>query len=111
MIEIVVLRYLSRKLPHPIYMEFPEKPEDQFFVLRKADSGREDRVESAMFVVQSYGKTLLEAAQLNELAKAAMDDLIELDVVSASNRAGDYPFPDTKNKRYRYQTIHNITHY
>lgn len=111
MIEVVILKDLSIKLPYPVYMEFPEKPDDQFYVLRKADSGRENYIDTAMFVVQSYGKTLLEAAQMNEFAKTAMDNLIDLDLVAASERAGDYPMPDTKDKRYRYQTIHNITHY
>lgn len=111
MIELIVLRHLEQKLPEPVYMEFPSNPPDRFFVLKKADSGREDLIDSAMFTLQSYGESLLEAAKLNELAKAAMDSLMELDEIADSRRGGDYPFPDTKNKRYRYQTVHNITHY
>lgn len=111
MIELIVLDYLKSCLPEPIYMELPTEPPERFFILRKVDSGRVDLVDSAMFTVWSYAESLLEAAKLNELAKNAMDDLIELDDISASDRNGDYPFPDTVTKRHRYQTVHNITHF
>ena len=64
-----------------------------------------------MIVADSYGRSLLEAAQLNEQVKAALDDLITLATVSSSTRAGDYPAFDTKNKKHRYQAVQNITHY
>lgn len=111
MIEIAVREFLEQKLQTPVFMEFPPDPPDRFVVLRKADSSRENLVDTSMFVVDSYAESLLEAAKLNELAKAAMDALIELDDVSSSRRGGDYPFTDTKNKRYRYQAVQNITHY
>lgn len=111
MIEIIVLDHMEQKLTVPIYMEFPSEPPLRFIVLRKADSGREDLLDSAMFVAESYAESLLETAKLNELVKSALDSLVELDVICSSKRAGDYPFPDTKNKRHRYQAVQNITHY
>lgn len=111
MIELTVLRFLQQRLPYPVRMEIPAEPPVRYYILRKADSGRENYIDSSMFTVMSHAESLLEAAKMNELAKSAMDDLTELDEVSASRRAGDYPFTDTENKRYRYQTVHNITHY
>lgn len=111
MIEITVRDFLAGKLPVPVYMEFPPNPGTRFVVLRKGDSGREDWLKSAMFVEDSYAESLLEAAKLNELVKAVMDDLTDLEEVSASKPAGDYPLTDTGNKRYRYQAVYNITHY
>lgn len=111
MIEITVKGFLEQKLQVPVFMEFPPNPPDRFVVLRKADSSRENLVDTSMLVADSYAESLLEAAKLNELVKAALDDLIELDTVSSSRRGGDYPFTDTKNKRYRYQAVQNITHY
>lgn len=111
MIELDVLRFLEQRLPSPVYMEVPAKPPARYYILRKADSSRENLIDSAMFTVMSYAESLLEAAKLNELAKTAMDDLVELDSVSSSRRGGDYPFPDTNNKQPRYLTVHNITHY
>lgn len=111
MIELTVLNHLEQKLQVPVYLEFPSELSERFVVLRKADSGREDLLDSAMFVAESYAESLLETAKLNELVKSALDSLVELDVICSSKRAGDYPFPDTKNKRYRYQAVQNITHY
>lgn len=111
MIEITVRDYLAGKLNVPVRMEFPSDPPERFVVLRKADSGRENRLDSAMFVADSYAETLLEAARLNVQVKAAMDTLTDLDAVASSELGGDYPFTDTKNKRYRYQAVYNITHY
>ncbi len=111
MIEITVRAFLADKLLVPVYMEFPSKPGPRFVILRKTDSGRENRLESAIFVADSYAETLLEAARLNELVKTAMDDLTDLDGVAASEPAGDYPAPDTQNKKYRYQAVYYITYY
>lgn len=111
MIEITVKNFLEEKLPVPVYMEFPTNPSNRFLVLRKGDSSREDWLKSAMFVADSYAESLLEAARLNEMVKAAMDDLTDLEEISASRPAGDYPVSDTENKKYRYQAVYNITHY
>lgn len=111
MIEVIVLNFLRQRLPYPVSMEVPVNPPDKFFVLQKVDSARQDYIDTSMFIVWSYAESNFEAAKMNEIAKNAMDDLADLDAVSASKRAGDYPFPDAKLKRYRYQTVHNITHY
>lgn len=111
MIELTVKEFMEGRLSVPLYMEFPEDAPESFVVLRKGDSGREDFLDSAMLVVDSYAPSLLGAAQLNEQVKAVLDDLISLDTVSSSRRGGDYPLTDTKNKRYRYQAVQTITHY
>lgn len=111
MIEITVRGFLAEKLPVPVFMEFPANPATRFVILRKGGSSREDWLKSAMFVADSYGESLLDAAKLNELVKAAMDDLTDLPKISASKPAGDYQAFDEKNKRYRYQAVYNITYY
>lgn len=111
MIELIVLKFMTEKLPVPIYMEFPKDSPNRFIVLRKGNSERENLVDTSTFVADSYAESLLEAAKLNEQVKAALDSLTELDAVSSSKRGGDYPFYDTQNKRYRYQAVQNITHY
>lgn len=111
MIEITVKNHMEKKLVVPICFEIPSDPPSRFVVLRKADSGREDLLDSAMLVAESYAESLLEAGRLNEQVKTALDSLIELDSVSSSKRGGDYPFPNTKIKRYRYQAVQNITYY
>lgn len=111
MIELIVKEFAEQKLTVPVFMEFPHDPPERFVVLKKGDSGRENLINSAMLVADSYAESLWEAAKLNEQVKTVLDNLIQLDTVSSSRRGGDYPAFDTKNKRHRYQAVQNITHY
>ena len=111
MIEAVVLRYLQGKLSVPVYMSQPEKPPPRFVFLEKTGSGRTNHVNRATFAVQSYGENLLDAINLNEAVKAAMDSITELSEVTASRLNSDYPFHDDERKRYRYQAVYDLTHY
>lgn len=111
MIETVVLRYLEGKLSVPVYMAQPEKPPPRFVFLEKTGSGRSNHVNRATFAVQSYGENLLDAMNLNEAVKAAMDDITELPEVTASRLNSDYPFHDNDRRRHRYQAVYDLTHY
>ena len=111
MIELTVKAFLSDALPVPVLMEFPENPPEAFVVLHKGDSSRENLLDTAMFVADSYGGSLYDCAALNEQVKAAFERLTELDCVSCVSPAGDYPAFDTKNKRHRYQAVYNLSHY
>lgn len=111
MIELTVLEFMKSVVDVPVFMEFPEDPPESFVVLKKGDSGRENLLETAMFVADSYGGSLYDCAVLNEQVKAGFDGLLELDCVSGVSPAGDYPAFDTQNKRHRYQAVCNITHY
>lgn len=111
MIEIIIRDYLASALAVPVYMEFPEDAPERFVVLKKGDTTRENRLDTAVFIPESYGSSMLEAAKLNRQVKEAMDELTELDEVSASDLAADYPAFDEKNKRYRYQAVYNVTYY
>ena len=111
MIEITVMEFLSNSLGVPVHMEYPEKPTDRFLVLRRTDNKPENHIYTATFVAESYAETMLEAAKLNGLAINALDRLTELDGVTASRHVTDYEFKDTKNKRYRYQAVYNLTYY
>ena len=64
-----------------------------------------------MMAVQSYAGSLLEAAQLNDQVKQAMDSLPELAGIGAARLNSDYNFTDTASKRYRYQAVYDVTHY
>ena len=108
MIEIIVKEHLERQLQVPVYLEYPTNPPERFVVLKKADSGRDNFIDSAVFVADSYAESMYEAAQLNSGAVAALDSLADLDAVGKSERGGDYAFPDIKNKRYRYQAVQTV---
>lgn len=111
MIEITIKEFLEKELAVPVYFEFPEKPDVRFVVLRKTSGPRENRIDFAQVMADSYAESLLEAAVLNEKVKTAFDALEQLPDICSSNRVTDYPFIDTQNKRYRYQAVQSITHY
>lgn len=111
MIERTILDYLASALSVPVRMQMPSAPPDRFVLLEKTGSSRENYISQATVAVQSYGPSLLEAAQLNEGVKAAMDGLTALDEIGAVRLNSDYNFTDTVTKRYRYQAVYEITHY
>ena len=112
LIEITVKDHVAERLDCPVYMEYPEGDAPEYFViLDRTDSRRENHIDSAMFVVQSYAPSKLAAAMLNAKVKEAMDSLVELNRIAACDLNGDYPFPDTKHKRHRYQAVYDIIHY
>jgi len=111
MIEITVKEFLESILPVAVLMEFPEKPDARFVVLRKSSGPRENYIDSAQIVADSYAESLYEAATLNEMVKTALDALVQLPEICSSERVADYPAFDTQNRRYRYQAVQSLTHY
>lgn len=108
MIEKVILDYLKSALPVPVYMEVPEKPPASFVLAEKTSSGRENYINSAMIVLQSYAASLYEAATLNESVKTAMDRLAATKDISAAKLNRDCNNTDTATKQYRYQAVYDI---
>lgn len=118
MIEKIIYDYLSARLPseeNPVgaYMEIPAGgTEPPFVVIQKTGSGMVDGVVfQATIAIQSYGKTLYEAAQLSELVKALMANAVTLSEVARCRLNSDYNFTDTTKREYRYQAAFDIIHY
>ena len=112
MIEQTVRDFLALQLPVPVDLEVPdERLGPRYVVVEKTGFGEQDHFCTATFAVQSYGPSLYEAAQLNDMVKAAMDRLIELDNVTKSQLEGDYNYTDREKKQYRYQAVYTVTHY
>ena len=111
MIEKIVYDHMAAALDVPVYMEIPANPPAAFVVIEKTRSAEKDHFCQATFAMQSYGPSLLAAAQLNELTKAAAKGLTALGIVTRAEIGTDYNFTDTATKRYRYQAVVNIWHY
>lgn len=111
LIDIVVKNHVAGLVDCPVYMEYPQEPPERFAIVDKTDGSREDGLNIALFIAQSYGRSKLEAMMLNEQVKAAMDSLIELDRVAECDMSNDYPFPDTLHKKHRYQAVYEIVYY
>lgn len=110
MIELTLLAYLKGNLSCPVYMEIPSAPPKEFVILEKTGSSVENHINRATFAIQSYSDSLYNAALLNEEVKALMDLLPDLEDVSKSDLNSDYNFPDTTNKRYRYQAVYDLVY-
>lgn len=110
-IETIVMDYMESHMTVPVYMEMPVNDSKEFIVLEKTGSGEDDGIKTAVFAVQSYAESLLDAVYLNEKVKTAMSNMIELDEICKVELNSDYNFTDTATKRYRYQAVFDITHY
>lgn len=111
MIEKIVLNYLKSKLAVPVEMEEPATKPESYVVIQKTGSSRVNYIFSATIAVQSYGKSLYKAAELNEAVKDAMLNIIEVNEVASCRLNSDYNFTDSQTKRYRYQAVFELTHY
>lgn len=93
-------------------MEKPRAPISRRYVLIKREGRRvEDQIPESVFAFQSYGESLLDAAELNEEVEAAVKSLITLNEVSKASLNSSYNFTDPSTKEYRYQCVFDITHY
>lgn len=110
MIETTVLNYLKQTLDVPVKMETPANPTARYVLLEKTGSSRTNRLNTATIAAQSYAESLVEAAKLNEEVKAAIDNMVELNAISACRLNSDYNFTDTTTKKYRYQCVYVITY-
>lgn len=112
MIETVLLDYLNNaNLSAKVYMEQPKDKPEAFFILEKSGGGQTDHISESDFIVQSYGRTLYEAACMNEEIKVVMLRANTLNEVSAVELNSDYNYTNAESKLYRYQAIFVVTHY
>ena len=112
MIETVLLDYLNNaNLSAKVYMEQPKVKPEAFFILEKSGGGQTNHISESDFIVQSYGRTLYEAACMNEEIKAVMLRANTLNEVSAVELNSDYNYTNAESKSYRYQAIFVVTHY
>ena len=111
MIEDILQKYLSGKLDVPVCMEAPEESKESFVIIEKTGGGGSDRINTAVFAIQSYAGSLYEAAALNGKVKEAMESFADGNEVSRASLNTDYNFTDTESKRYRYQAVYDIVYY
>lgn len=108
MIEVVVRNFLE-SAGFRAYMETPVKPEEEYFLVEKTGSMRQNIIKKDTIAVQCISKnSLFRAAQMCEQLIEAMDDLSSLDEVFSCKLVSDYNYTNTATKEYRYQAIFTI---
>lgn len=111
MVEKIVKDYLQSSLGIPVRLEEEDDLGNEYVLIEKTGSGKENHVESATLAVQSFSTSLYGAATLNERVKAAMEKIIELDDISKCELNSDYNYTDTNRKKYRYQAVFDIVYF
>lgn len=106
-IEKLIISHMNGEMDVPVVME-RDGETAPFVLIERTGGSRKNRIEAAIFAVQSYGRTMLEACELNDAAKAAVYAMRELDAVCGVDLSSDYNFTDTSTKEYRYQALFNI---
>lgn len=110
MIEKIFLDWLKTKTTVKVATEHENDEPENLVIIEKVGSTYDDRLRTARFAVQSYGKTLYEAANLNEEMIEICLQATEVENIFNVDLNGDYNFPDIERKRYRYQAVIVITY-
>lgn len=110
MIEKIVLDYLKENIIVPCFMEVPEQPPSIMVIIEKTGSGVNNHVYEATIAIQSYSTSLYKAAELNELVKECMENIITIDKICSCELNSDYNYTDTEMKKYRYQAVFDIAY-
>lgn len=111
MTEKTIKDYLEAKTGVPAVLEIPSPMPERFLLLERTGGGERGRLCTPTFAVQSYGPTMLSAAELNDRVKTAMRDMVELPQICRVELNSDYNFTDPESKKYRYQAVFHVTHY
>ena len=104
MIEEKVREYLEDKLDIPVRMEEEPGLPEEYVLIEKTGSGKENHIASATLAIQSYSGSLYGAASLNER-------VVEMDDISKCQLNSDYNYTDTTRKKYRYQAVYDMVHF
>ncbi len=118
MIEKDIIRYLKQELDvHVSAVKPTDTSIDEYVLVEKTGSSRENYINKATIAVQSYSNTLQGAGELNELVKDAMigDGTSSFGIVASSSISKcslntDYNFTDTSKRQYRYQAIFDLVY-
>lgn len=111
MIELVLKTFLEEHLSVLVGFTYPKHPPDRFVLIEKLGSSKVNHLSDATFAFQSYGQTMYETAELNQLVKQAVERAVVLPQVSRVRLNSDYNFTDEEMKAYRYQAVYDIYYY
>lgn len=113
MVEKIYIDYLSAVFPEmPVLAERPSKPiPDTFIMIDNNGTSEENHIWRSTVAFQSYGRSLLDAAELNDRVIEAVKNSTTLNKVASARLNSAYNFTDTATKFYRYQAVFDITHY
>lgn len=111
MIETIIRDYLLPILKVPVMTAHQHKDPDTFVIIERVGGSMTNRVRSATVAIQSYGQSMIRAAELHEAVMNAMDGIRILDEIGGISLNSEYSYTDEETKQYRYQAVYDITYY
>ncbi len=114
MIEELIFEYLDEEAS---CSWFPTRPEDDpakpYGIFTKTNSIKsEGHLTVSTFAFQTYGSTLLEAAQTSAELRKLIEELpLETTEVSKAQLSGESDFTNPADKQPRYQAIYQLVHF
>ena len=109
-LEKKIIEYLSPLLSVPVVTETPEDDTASYVRIERVGRAIRNRVTTDSIAFQSYGATMLDAAELDEEVQGCMEGFISLDEISSVTLQSNYNATDTSNLKYRYQCIYDIVY-
>ena len=106
-----ILDYIGDELTEPCYCEEPDAPPASYVLLDQKGQSKTEHIKYTRLAFNSIAPSMYEAAELAEKVIVAVESAIELDNICKIELNSNYNFTDTSSKRYRYQTLFDITHY
>lgn len=106
-----VIAYLDQGTNYEVYSTIPEDPPEAFLIVDKTGSSFSNHISRDTIAVQSYGRTKLEAEEMNELVKELMLNYVGDNQIGNVQLNSDYSFPDLAEKRPRFQAVFEVTNY
>lgn len=110
MIEEIVIQFLIKN-GFVASAEEPIEAPEEYVIVEKTGSGKNNYIKRATLAIQTYSSTLYKTACLNEKLKETMEMLIEEDSIAKVGLNSDYNYTDTSKKKYRYQAVYEINYY
>lgn len=110
-IEATIRNYLMEHISVPVYIETPAEPPESYVEIDRTGGSETERLRSARILINSYGASRLEAAELHESVISAMGELEALDCIGGYSLNEENYNPDMETKRSRYQLFCDIIYY
>jgi hypothetical protein len=114
MIEKILYQFLSSATSVKVYTEVPSKPATEYIVIERTGGGEVNYIRSATVAIQSVGKRMIRAVEINEeLIRRMTDDdgLRSVPEIASVSLNSTYNFTDPETKSYRYQAVFDLTYY
>lgn len=110
LIEKVIRDYLIEMLPTvKIDTEQPSGNPESYIVFRVIDRSVTNHINSATVEFYCYGKSKIEAAELDETLRNVLPEIIHYTDLFSCRNGGGNDDKDDSLKRYRYRSYYNMT--